>query len=95
MSSFECDVCRKEFDSLTELESHRAAHKVLPVKDYPLTVLLTLPAGCTPGGWGAAEEFANAFAELVEKYQGKQFQFIPFSNKDGHLESMLAVAIDI
>ena len=73
------------------------------VQADPLVLLITLPDGCTPGRWEAAESFAQSIAELREKYPGVKFQFIPFGYeiyKKGHyrksaISSMLAHAEEV
>ena len=52
---------------------------ILLVQEEPLTLLLTLPDGCTPGRWEAAVSFAGIIRETKIKYSGKKFQLLPFS----------------
>lgn len=49
------------------------------VREEPLTLILTLPDGCTSGRWEAAEAFADILAEMNKRYPGKNFQLLPFS----------------
>lgn len=86
-----CSFCPAEFGMHSELESHEAGHKVKKVSDVPLTYLLDLPDGCTPGRWEAAVAFAEVVAEL-RKSHSRPFQFVPFSySTDGGLEAILAI----
>lgn len=85
-----CSWCPAEFTTHGELESHEAGHKVKKVSDVPLTFLLVLPDGYTPGRWEAAKAFAEAVEELRQQHD--RFQFIPFSyDKNGGLDAILAV----
>lgn len=73
--------------------------EIAVVREEPLTLLLKLPDGCTPGRWEAAKAFAEILAEVCKKHPGKNFQLLPFSYStlnDGTnpaLDSVLAVAI--
>lgn len=91
-----CDICGEEFESVLQLEAHSGGHKVRPVQESPLVVLLVLPDGCTPGKWQAATAFAEAVQELRGRYPGVRFQYVPFSYVDGKfdpaLRAMLAIA---
>lgn len=90
-----CPWCPAEFETHSALESHEAGHKVKKVADTPLTYLLVLPDGCTPGRWEAAVAFAEAVGELRQKHD-RPFQFVPFSyDKDGGLDAILAVGIPL
>lgn len=68
------------------------------VREEPLTLLLKLPDGCTPGRWEAVEAFAEIFAEVRMRYPGKNFQRLPFSfstysdGTDPALDAILAIA---
>lgn len=87
-----CSFCPEEFATHQELESHEAGHKVKRVSDAPLTYLLVLPDGCTPGRWEAAEAFSEAVAELYDQHPGIPFQFVPFSmSQDGGADALLAI----
>lgn len=86
-----CPWCPAELETHSALESHEAGHKVRKVSEVPLTYLLVLPDGCTPGRWEAAEAFAAAVAELRQQHN-RPFQLIPFSyDKGGGLSAILAV----
>jgi len=68
------------------------------VTQKPLSVIITLPSGCSAGRWEAAEAFAESFKQLGEQFPGKQFQLLPFSYQGGgggnqFLEYILAVAL--
>jgi hypothetical protein len=76
-----CPWCTEEFETHSALESHEAGHRVKKVVDDPLTFLLVLPDGCTPGRWEAAEAFAEAVAELRQACPDVEFQFVPFSHE--------------
>jgi hypothetical protein len=52
---------------------------IVKVRDEPLTLVLKLPDGCTPGRWEAAEAFGEIIAEMRRRYPGKSFQLLPFS----------------
>jgi len=67
------------------------------VRDEPLTLMLKLYEGRTPGRPEAAEAFAEIIAEMRSRYPGRTFQLIPFSYAmlDGvhlALDAILAVA---
>jgi hypothetical protein len=72
--------------------------EIILVREEPLTLILKLPDGCTPGRWEAAEAFAEINAEMCKQYPGKTFQLLPFSYdtyKDGTspaLNAVLAIA---
>ena len=57
----------------------RTEGQVVPLDDEPLTCVLRLPEGCTPGRFEAAEAFQEACGELKRLYPGKRFQLLPFS----------------
>lgn len=91
-----CSWCPAEFSTNSQLESHEAGHKVKKVADNPLTFLLVLPDGCTPGRWEAAVAFAEAVAELRQTYPNVDFQFVPFSDVSTTKSGMLpGAAADI
>jgi len=93
-----CDICGDTFNRRTELDSHDAGHTVRPVSASPLSYLLCLPDGVTPGRYKAAEAFAGAFAELATAHPGQKFNFFPFSyavgghGGDTALDAILAIA---
>lgn len=72
--------------------------EIVKVRDEPLTLMLTLPDGCTPGRWEAAEAFAEIIAEMHNRHPGKTFRLLPFSYdtpRDGAnpaLNAVLAIA---
>ena len=87
-----CPWCPAEFETHSALESHEAGHKVKKVADTPLTYLLVLPDGCTPGRWEAAEAFADAAQELSGVQPNVPFQLVPFSfSQDGGVNALLAL----
>ena len=63
------------------------------VFDNPLTILIQLPDGCTPGRWEAVEAFAQSVADLKNLHPDKNFQLLPFTFDDGNLSSMLAISL--
>lgn len=68
--------------------------EILIVSEVPLTLMLKLPDGCTPGRWGAAEAFSEIIAEMRKRYPDKTFQLLPFSYvtlSDGTNPSLSAV----
>ena len=71
--------------------------EILVVRETPITLMLKLPDGCTPGRWEAAEAFAEIVAQVVVRYPNNTFQFLPFSYntpEDGTnpaLDAILAV----
>lgn len=69
--------------------------EIVKVRDEPLTLMLKLPDGCTPGRWESAEAFAEIIAEMRNRYPGKNFQLLSFSY-DGTtyhaLDAVLAIA---
>ena len=72
--------------------------EIVKVRDEPLTLMLKLPDGCTPGRWEAAEAFAEVIAEMRNRHPDKTFQLLPFNydtQKDGAnpaISAMLAIA---
>jgi hypothetical protein len=76
-----CEICGAEFATAMQLESHWAGHAVRPVKTSPLSYLLCLPDGITPGRYEAAEAFADAYVELSQMHLDRRFNFFPFSYK--------------
>ena len=72
--------------------------EIVTVRDEPLTLMLKLPDGCTPGRWEAAEAFAEIIAEMHSRHPGKTFQLLPFSyatpsgGTNPALDAMLAIA---
>ena len=68
--------------------------EIAKVRDEPITLMLKLPDGCTPGRWEAAEAFAEIIAEMRKRYPGKTFQLLPFNYdtpKDGTDPALSAV----
>lgn len=71
--------------------------EIVKVRDKPLTLLLKLPDGCTPGRWEAAEAFAEIIAEMRSRHPDKTFQLLPFSYNtpndgvDPALDTVLAI----
>lgn len=53
--------------------------EIIKVHDEPLTLLLKLPDGCTPGRFEAAEAFTEIISEMQRRHPGNTFQLLPFS----------------
>ena len=73
---------------------------VIKVSENPLTFLITLPDGCTPGRFESAEAFGFAIKAINfvqfenSAFIGEvpnSFQFVPFKYEEGALTSMLAI----
>jgi hypothetical protein len=63
------------------------------VADIPLTLLITLPDGCRPGRFEAAQSFAQSVGRLRELYgKNMNFQLLPFEYVDDE-EGTALVAI--
>ena len=72
--------------------------EILVVRETPLTLMLKLPDGCTPGRLEAADAFGEIIAEASNRYPGRTFQLLPFNYdacRDGPaLSAVLAVNVD-
>ena len=93
-----CDTCDREgFANWQQLINHEAAHSIRRVRKNPLSYLLVLPNGVTPGRYEAAGAFVDSYVELKEKHPDIPFHFFPFSYETEHrgkpaLNAILAIA---
>ena len=71
-------------------------HKSQTVQYFPHVALISLPDGCAPGKWEAAEYFAKAVSELREQFPHSQYRFVSFDHEEnerfGGVKAWLAIA---
>ncbi len=89
-----CTECGQEFANNKEFDGH--FHAVQTVSKEAGIYLVTLPDGCTPGRFEAAEAFAKAVLELKAKVPNRMFTFTPFDHEEssrfGGVNAWLAIS---
>ena len=94
---FDCEECGIEFLAETERDSHQQGHRVKTIQLLPHVALISLPDGCTPGRHEAAVYFAEAVAELANRFPERRYQFASFDHEEserfGGVNSWLAIRL--
>jgi hypothetical protein len=87
-NSVRCTECGKTLTTEEERDNH--FHRVRKISKNPPIYLISLSLDCLPGSWQAAKALSEGITEVLRSTQ-VHFQFVPFTQVNGGMETLLAI----